>query len=358
MKTILLILLAVFALDASARDIDKSFTGSWYNATQSGHGFSVEVLPDGRAVIYWYVYNPDGTPTFLMAIGDIDGDTVHADVYHHTGMPFGTFDNSNLVQTNWGTLDFTVTDCDRAMLSYSSTMSIDGEEFGSGTIQLERLSYIAGLKCTATPMQGNMIVSIEQPSGSLATGAAMVFPNGDMVFFGADATGGGVAMGQWQETDLGSFSFTATVYDILGGTVDITGTGNYFEDGLSGEYSGGHALLATRLASFHRGLTPQLLVGAYSIVDPLLGQIGSVTVSGNGNVTGSTIDGCSVSGTFTIPDPKFNQAYFDGTVGDCEDSGALSGAASYDFDADGVVVAGHDGEFGLVLYLVKWPMND
>jgi len=351
MKSILLILLAVFVLDASARDIDQSFTGSWYNADQSGHGFSVEVLPDGRAVIYWYVYNPDGTPTFLVALGDIDRDTIHADVYHHTGMPFGSFDNSALVQTHWGTLDFAIGDCDNATLSYASTMSIDGQPFGSGTIALERLSSVAGLKCTASPMQGNMHVSIAQPSGSLAIGAAMVFANGDMVFFGVSAEGAGVAMGHWQATGAGSFSFTATTYDILGGTTNISGSGNYFEDGLSGSYTGGHELLATRLPSFQHNLSQQTLAGSYDIVDPLLGNIGSITVAADGSTTGSTFDGCSVSGAFSIPDPNFNQAYFDGTVSGCDDAGSIYGAASYDFDTDSIVVAGTDGEYGMIFYL-------
>lgn len=351
MKSILLILLAVFVLDASARDIDQSITGSWYNADQSGHGFSAEVLPDGRAVIYWYVYNPDGTPTFLVAIGDVDGDTIHADVYHHTGMPFGSFDNSGLVQTHWGTLEFTIGDCDSAMLSYASTMSIDGQPFGSGTIELERLSSVAGLKCTASPMQGNMHVSIVQPNGSLGIGVAMVFANGDMVFFGAGADGAGVAMGQWQDTGAGRFSFTATVYDILGGTSNITGSGNYYEDGFSGSYTGGHELLATRLPSFQRNLSKQILAGSYSILDPLLGDIGSISVAADGSVTGSTIDGCSVSGAFSIPNPNFNQAYFDVTVSGCEDAGTIHGAASYDFDANGIMVAGADGEYGMVFFL-------
>jgi hypothetical protein len=351
MKSILLILLAVFVLDASARDIDQSFTGSWYNADQSGHGFSVEVLPDGRAIIYWYVYNPDGTPTFLVALGDIDGDTIHADVSHHTGMPFGSFDNSGLVQTPWGTLEFTIGDCDTATLSYASTMSIDGQEFGSGTIDLERLASVAGLKCTASPMQGNMHVSLVQPSGSLAIGAAMVFANGDIVFFGAGAEGGGIAMGHWQETSAGRFSFTATVYDILGGNTNISGSGNYFEDGFSGTYTGGHELLATRLPSFQRNLSTQILAGSYSISDALLGDIGSLTVAADGSATGSTIDGCSVSGAFSIPDPNFNQALFDGTVSGCEDAGTIHGAASYDFDADGIIVAGTDGEYGMIFYL-------
>jgi hypothetical protein len=346
-------LLAVFAPDVSARDIDKSFTGSWYNPAQSGHGFSVEVLPDGRAIIYWYVYNPDGTPTFLIAIGNVEGETVHATVYHHTGMPFGTFDNTNLVQTEWGTLDFTVHDCDSATLSYASTMSIDGQPFGSDSIPLQRLASVAGNKCTATPLQGNMHASIVQPDGHVATGLGMMFADGDMVFFGADITGASVVMGQWEEGATGNFSFSATVYDILGGAMNVSGSGYYFEDGFTASYTGGGELLATRLPSFQRDLSYETLAGVYDVIDPIFGSIGSVTVADDGSASGSTIDGCLVSGSFSIPDPNFNQAYFDGTISDCADAGTITGAGSYDFDVDGIMVAGTDGEFGIVLYLQR-----
>jgi len=354
MKRILLILLAVFALDASARDIDKSITGSWYNPAQSGHGFSVEVLPDGRAVIYWYVYNPDGTPTFLIAIGNVDGDTVHATAYHNTGIPFGTFDNSNRVQTEWGTLDFTVHNCNSATLNYASTMSIDGEEFGDGTVDLQRLASVAGSKCTATPLQGNMHASILQPDGNVATGLGLMFANGDMVFFGADINGASVVMGGWQETAAGSFSFSATLYDVLGGAMPVSGDGYYFEDGFTASYTGGGQLLATRLPSFQRGLSFQTLAGTYDVIDFAFGgSIGSVTVADDGSASGSTIDGCSVSGAFTIPDTNFNQALFEGTISDCGDDLALTGAAIYDFDANGIMVAGTDGEYGVYLNLQK-----
>lgn len=351
MKRILLILLAAFALDAGARDIDKTFTGSWYKPEQSGHGFSVEVLPDGRAVIYWYVYNPDGTPTFLVAIGDIAGDTVHADVYHQTGMPFGTFDNSNLVQTHWGTLDFTVHTCSSATLEYSSTMSIDGQPFGSGSIDLTRLSSVAGLKCTASPMQGNMHATVLQTDGVVAFGGATLFANGDMYFFSASSTGAGVALGTWRETFPGGFSFDATVYDWEGGARDIGGTGNYFEDGISAQYTGGGMLVASRLPSFHRDLHYSDLAGSYDIIDPLLGDIGDATVGADGSATGSTIDGCSVSGAFNIPDTQFNQAYFEANLAGCADAGTILGAAFYDFDTGEITVAGTNGFYGVILFL-------
>jgi hypothetical protein len=351
MKRLFLLVLILLALDVAARDIDKSITGSWYNQQQSGHGFSVEVLPDGRAVIYWYVYNPDGTPTFLVALGDVNGDTIHADVYHQTGMAFGEFDNSNLVQTPWGTLDFAVNSCNSATLSYDSTMSIGGQEFGAGTIQLTRLSSVAGLKCTASPLQGNMHATVIQTDGDVAFGAAMLFANGDMAFFGADSFGAGVALGGWQETTPGRFTFDATIYDYEGGAMNVSGNGSYFEDGLEASYTGGGQLIGSRLPSFHRNLGYQDLAGTYDIVDPLLGDIGNVTIAANGSATGSTIDGCSVSGGFVIPDTQFNQAYFQAETSNCADTGTMMGAASYDFDTNSIIVAGTDGFYGVILFL-------
>jgi len=201
-------------------------------------------------------------------------------------------------------------------------------------------------------MQGNMHASIVQPDGNVATGFGMMFANGDMVFFGADITGASVVIGHWQETAAGSFSFSATVYDVLeGGAMNVSGNGYYFEDGFSASYTGGGELLATRLPSFQRNLSYQVLAGTYDVMDPLLGSIGSVTVADDGSASGSTIDGCSVSGAFTIPDTNFNQALFEGTISDCGDDLTLTGAASYDFDASGIMVAGTDGEYGVILFL-------
>ncbi len=351
MKKFVMVFLILLAFDVAARDFDRTFTGSWYKPEQSGHGFSVEVLPDGRAVIYWYVYNPDGTPTFLVAIGDINGSTVNADVYHQTGMPFGSFDNSNLVQTKWGTLDFTVNNCNSATLSYSSTMSIGGQSFGSGSIQLTRLSSVMGLKCTASPMQGNMHATFIESDGEVAFGTAMIFANGDMLFFGADSFGAGVALGGWQETTPGRFSFSATIYDWEGEVLDVSGSGTYGEDGLSASYTGGSELIASRLPSFQRDLSYQHLAGTYDIVDPILGDIGNVTIAADGSTSGSTVDGCSISGGFFIPDPQFNQAYFDADLSNCASAATIVGAASYDFDANSIIVAGSDGFYGVILFL-------
>lgn len=107
MKTWLYIIVLCFLLppsDAGAVEINRYLSGSWYNPEQVGHGFSVEVVSEDVSVVYWYVYNPDGTPTFLMGVGDNVGDTIHAVAYHNEGMHWGEFDPGHHMEMEWGTV--------------------------------------------------------------------------------------------------------------------------------------------------------------------------------------------------------------------------------------------------------------
>jgi hypothetical protein len=61
--------------------IGPNYSGSWYNPEQSGHGFSLEysVLNDGTPLVvaYWYVYDTEGNPIFLIGMGQPEeGNTV------------------------------------------------------------------------------------------------------------------------------------------------------------------------------------------------------------------------------------------------------------------------------------------
>jgi hypothetical protein len=344
MKRLWMVLIALIAFDVSAMEIDRYTSGAWYNPSQSGHGYSIEVMPDNQVLIYWYVYNPDGTPTFLLAIGESQGDRVHADVYHHTGMKFGEFDNSNLIQTHWGTLDFTVQDCNNARINYSSTMSQDGVPFGSGTILIQRLSSIDGLKCTESPLYGNYHVTTVE-NGAPGFGVAALFENGDMAYLSVSETAGGVGLGSWHQTGDARFAFDATVYSIVGGSSEISGSGDLNLDGLDATYTGGGQLIASKLEqSFQQNLTTGMMAGTYDLNG--LGISGSVTIKSNGQVTGSTNDGCTINGWFTVPNTEFNQAYFDVNTSNCAESGRTMGAATYAEDEGIITAIGADGWYG------------
>jgi hypothetical protein len=62
----------------SAVAIGPEHSGSWYWDEQSGHGFSIEIgeLPDGSplGVAYWYTYDDQGNPIFMLGTGIPDGD--------------------------------------------------------------------------------------------------------------------------------------------------------------------------------------------------------------------------------------------------------------------------------------------
>jgi len=44
--------------------------GLWYDPTHDGEGFVVEVLPNGQILIFWFTYNSDGSPAWMIGIAD------------------------------------------------------------------------------------------------------------------------------------------------------------------------------------------------------------------------------------------------------------------------------------------------
>ena len=76
--------------------IGPEYSGSWYNAGQSGHGFSMEFSKqeDGSplAVVYWYTYDDKGSPIFMLGSGIPDGTRVEIQFESPVGMVYGEFD--------------------------------------------------------------------------------------------------------------------------------------------------------------------------------------------------------------------------------------------------------------------------
>ena len=127
-----------------AMDINSTHSGSWYNRLQDGHGLSVAILDTDRTLIYWYVYTPDGTPTFLLTVGQNQGDSTTGDTYIQTGMKFGEFNPNDHELTMWGTSTVTFHDCNNLTLEYS----LDDPAYGSGVIPMTKLVGLSGLECS------------------------------------------------------------------------------------------------------------------------------------------------------------------------------------------------------------------
>jgi hypothetical protein len=141
-------------------NVRPSWSGSWFNPEQSGHGISVEVLDEERTVIYWYTYDQDGKPIWLIAPGinnyvpnsqvwasDLPspGITVEATAYYYEGMIYGDFDPATNNRREWGTieLDFTYWDCEFALMTWYPVM----EGFSQGSTLLRRLTTLNNLDC-------------------------------------------------------------------------------------------------------------------------------------------------------------------------------------------------------------------
>lgn len=130
--------------------ITAGFSGAWYDPAQSGHGILLQVLsgaapaPD-QLVAYWYTFNPEGTQqAWFGGVGPINGDTAVVPVTQTTGGRWiPNFDPSTIVNTPWGTLTFTFSDCNHGRVDFASTVT----GFGSDHMDLTRLTQLAGLSC-------------------------------------------------------------------------------------------------------------------------------------------------------------------------------------------------------------------
>ena len=119
-------------------------SGSWYDKTHSGEGYNVEVLIDGRVVVYWFSYDPEGKRRWFFGVGEIrDGKLVFDDIQTTSGGIFGpAFDPQSVVFKPWGSLELDLS-CKEGTATYSSTE----EGFGSGTLNVVRLTVIDELDC-------------------------------------------------------------------------------------------------------------------------------------------------------------------------------------------------------------------
>jgi subtilisin family serine protease len=129
------------ALEAVTRALAYSFSGSWYNSSQSGHGWFVEVLQgsDGsrRLVVYWYVYQ-DGAPAWILATGPLDGTVATMDAFISSGGEFPPdFDGADVVP--WGTMTMEFEAGGTAIISWDTSYT----GFTSGSLSVVQLTNVS-----------------------------------------------------------------------------------------------------------------------------------------------------------------------------------------------------------------------
>lgn len=132
---------------ASVPTLGAGFSGAWYNAAQSGHGFLVEVLPNNVMLAIWFVYSPDGSrQNWILAQGGYDpassSVTLPAYLFENGRFP-PNFDPGTVTSTTWGALTLSFSDCSTGTASWAPTMA----GYTSGSMAITRLASIAGTSC-------------------------------------------------------------------------------------------------------------------------------------------------------------------------------------------------------------------
>lgn len=130
----------------------QQYSGAWDNPERSGEGFIVEVLPDDRAVVYWFTYEPGDSGRQAWMIGQSDHIRPAAEICtilcEDTTIEFETMfqpvdtgqtfpgDLSGLETLDWGELRLSFSNEDSGHVWFDSHI----EGFGSGDYPIERLA--------------------------------------------------------------------------------------------------------------------------------------------------------------------------------------------------------------------------
>lgn len=158
-KWIWIIVLTCLTSPAYGFDINAGISGSWFNPNRNGHGFAVEytevegacdqVNNQGCLVVYWFTYNKEGDPIFLLGVLPVDGNVAEGELFYFSGLQFGSF-MGNLMQQSWGTLRLRFTDCNGGFAVYESGfVPPEGAPFDQeGQFPISRLAFVSDLECT------------------------------------------------------------------------------------------------------------------------------------------------------------------------------------------------------------------
>ena len=103
--------------------IGPAHTGTWYNSSQNGHGFSIEFSEFQNtplAVVYWYHYDSEGMPLFFTGLGAPVGNRLEVNFDAPFGMRYGEWNSiGSENKPIAGSGVFVFTDRDRATFSYT-----------------------------------------------------------------------------------------------------------------------------------------------------------------------------------------------------------------------------------------------
>jgi len=205
---------------ASAVEVTGSFTGWWGQPDQENHGVIVSVseLPNGEktAVLYWANYDDIGNPSWLFAQGDIEGDTIQAELYRFEGVTFmQPNDPANNPGEKIGDMEVQFDSCLEGDVEFMTPDVI----VGTGGFRIQRLTNQPGTICSGgigdnrRPGEGLEEFDIDLVSTGVHAGA-----EGDAEF----EIGPGKAEFEVEVEDLPTGEYELQVGEITRGTITVT----------------------------------------------------------------------------------------------------------------------------------------
>jgi hypothetical protein len=121
-------------------------TANWFNPERAGEGWMLEILPDKRALAYWFTFDEDGNPRWLIGTGTVVGNRIEfPELITASGARFGeAFDADDVVYETVGSARMIFSDCDTGWYEY--------EAFGlHRTVDFQALTSTWGTNCGSAP---------------------------------------------------------------------------------------------------------------------------------------------------------------------------------------------------------------
>lgn len=137
----------------AATPIGPGFSGNWADPTpnQSGHGFQIEILPDYGMLAIWFVFDPAGNAqnwVYSQGIYDPTSNTAILPAFLEQGGAFPpNFDRTKVSAPEWGSVQFTFSDCNNGTVTWKSNATSAPLGYGDVTFPIQRVTTLAGLAC-------------------------------------------------------------------------------------------------------------------------------------------------------------------------------------------------------------------